>query len=254
MGYCIKGDEEYGSILRNISKIIGNIVSEEEIKAKLFRAILFSKREFAHEITQTQFEKIFKDVRDSLLDSPISVHSKHYSEKIVIGDDTLYHIHTFKPEKEDIVHALELKHESKVFLDSLESMMDVVDTFFSGYDSEGFVLKKYRRKGLTNYVFFSTIDDVFVDFEFHKDFSEGRNYSVVVKTERTPEKFIRFFKKFSEQAKKSGLRIWVVNTGEKTIDPFIGYPKDLNLIKNFKNPRVAGLISALWREKVEDID
>jgi hypothetical protein len=100
------------------------------------------------------------------------------------------------------------------------------------------------------------MDDVFEDLKHHLKLAEihrGR-YCVIVPVERSPKNFINFYRKHSEDAKKSGLRIWVANYKNMTVDPFIGYPKDLSLIRNFKNPRVASMISSFWRSDVREID
>ena len=117
-------------------------------------------------------------------------------------------------------------------------------------------MREYVKGKQRTLVFYSRMDEVFDDLNYHLSLAEknaGR-YSVIVPVEKTPKNFIIFYRRHAEDAKKSGLRIWVANPKSLTIDPFIGYPKDLSLIKNFKNPRVASIVSSLWRQEVRDMD
>jgi hypothetical protein len=243
-------------ILREISGMLRNIVTEEEIEVKLYRAILRVLKTDARKIKEKDFRKILNDVTESMFDTPHSINSSHFSEKIKFMNVDLYHVHTCKPGKEEIEEAYNLCMESRRFLRSLPEIIRTVDSFFKRYNHEDGVVRRYFSPRHENFVFISMIGDVSSDLKTHLELSEDLNgrYAVVVPVEKTPKRFIKFYRNHSEEVKKAGLRIWVANPSDGTIDPFIGYPKDLNLIKNFKNPRIASIISSFWRTNVDRLD
>jgi len=62
----------------------------------------------------------------------------------------------------------------------------------------------------------------------------------------SPEPFIEFYKEKGHAIEEAGLQVWVANLEGGTIDPFIGYPKDINIYKQFKNPKLAMKVRAIW--------
>ena len=62
----------------------------------------------------------------------------------------------------------------------------------------------------------------------------------------SPEPFIEFYKEKGHAIEEAELQVWVANLEGGTIDPFIGYPKDINIYKQFKNPKLATKVRAIW--------
>jgi len=62
----------------------------------------------------------------------------------------------------------------------------------------------------------------------------------------SPEPFIEFYKEKGHAIEEAELQVWVANLEGGTIDPFIGYPKDINIYKQFKNPKLAMKVRAIW--------
>jgi hypothetical protein len=62
----------------------------------------------------------------------------------------------------------------------------------------------------------------------------------------SPEPFIEFYKEKGHAIEEAGLQVWIANLEGGTIDPFIGYPKDINIYKQFKNPKLAMKVRAIW--------
>lgn len=240
-------------IVEELSKMLSErkVVTEEEVRRRAIRCAL---RVLGPQLVDADIELI-EDVACSLIDCPISLKSLHFSEKVKIGDIFFYHLHTEKPEKGDLELAYEEYIKSKRYLDSLEIMRGVTDNFFDGYSARGIYLRDYT-KDRTYKVFYSTIEDVFEDVNYHLEMVDkvDGEYVVVVPTEKELNPFLKFFKRYSEDAKRTGLKIWVVNPEAKTIDPFIGYPKDFRLLKGFKNPKAAAMVSAYWRVDVRELD
>lgn len=241
-------------VVEELSKMLAErrVVTEEEVRKKAIRCAL---KVLGPDLVKAEVNLI-EDVTCSLIDCPISLKSLHFSEKVKVGDIFFYHLHTEKPERDDFDEAyFEYTHSIR-YLDALDIMKEVTDRFFEGYSAEGEVMRKYTQNGKNYYVFYSTINDAFEDVETHLKLAkevEGE-YVVVVPTESELNSFLKFFKRYSEDAKRANLKIWVVNTEDKTIDPFIGYPKDFRLLKGFKNPKAAALVSTYWRVDVKELD
>ncbi|MET1123952.1 MAG: hypothetical protein ABWW66_01650 [Archaeoglobaceae archaeon] len=226
-------------------------VTKEELIRRIIRASLDVLRE---DLKNLSYEKI-EELALSLLDEPLSVKSLHFPEELEIGGVKFYHPHTEDPTAKDIETAYEEFLRSKKFLESLEAMRDVMDDFFDGYSGTGEFFRVYE--GRKRYgVFFTTIDDADEDADVHAGIArsfEGE-YVLCVPTEDEITPFLRFFRRHSEDFKRSGVKVWVVNVEDMCVDPFIGYPRDLSLIRRFRNPRVATLVNSLWRVHVDSLD
>lgn len=224
-------------IVEELSRMLAGrrVVTEEEVRRKAIRCafkILGPKLADVDDV-------LIEEVACSLIDCPISLKSLHFSEKVKIGDIFFYHLHTERPEREDFEEAHEEYLKSKEFLNNLKPMQDTTDRFFQGYSVRGNYLREYYKENRRYYVFYSTIEDVYEDVEKHLEIARKADgeYVVVVPTEKELNPFLKFFKRYSEDAKRSKLKVWVVNPEAKTIDPFIGYPKDFKLLKGSKIPR-----------------
>jgi len=58
--------------------------------------------------------------------------------------------------------------------------------------------------------------------------------------------FVEFFKEEGERAAEMGLQIWVANMERGTIDPFVGYTVDMDIYRQFSNPRLAETVRTHW--------
>jgi len=240
-------------VVETLSEMLSGriLVSEEELRRKAIRAGLK-----ALGVKMKNFSEVeLNEVVSSFIECPLSVKSAYFSEKVYVNGITFYHLHTKKPDRREFEIAYSEFLKSKTYLDNLKPVMNSADKFFSEYTKEGYFLRFYT---LTNEfaVFFSTISDLFEDVSTHLRLASQINgeYVVLVQTEEKPDDFVKFFKLHSEEFKRVNAKVWVANPKNETIDPFIGYPKDIKLLTRFKNPKIAGKISALWREKVEELD
>ncbi len=241
-------------IIEELSKMLSNrrLVSREEVTRNAIRAAL--------KVLQSDLVNVNSDLIEeatcSLIECPLSLKSMHFSDEVKVGDYTFYYPHIQKPSEEDFDLAYFELLKSKRYLDSFDDMVEVTDNFFDGYNAKGKYFRIYEKNNFRYGIFYSLIDDVYEDINTH--ISVARNfdgeYVIVVLTESRIEPFLKFFKNKSEDVKRAKIKIWVVNTEAKTIDPFIGYPRDLKLIKGFKNPKVASIVNSLWRVDVVDLD
>jgi len=242
------------SVIRGVSERLRDreVVTEEEIRRIALRVML---EQFGSEEVN-EIDDLLSAVVESLCNEPVSVESLHYSERLSIEGVNFRHLHTCSPTEEKLNLAYQEWLKSKRFLESIDIMKEVTDRFFSGYSVNDGLIRLYRKNRYRYGVFYSIIDDVSQDISIHEHVAGSFNgeYVVVVPTEERLTSFIEFFKSHSERVKRAGFRIWVVNVEERTIDPFIGYPKDFLLLKGFKNPKIASQINSLWRSSIEEID
>jgi hypothetical protein len=60
---------------------------------------------------------------------------------------------------------------------------------------------------------------------------------------------MKLFREKGAKFEAAGIQIWVVNLEQGTIDPFIGYTTDLDIYRQFKNPRLAEMVRSTWGSK-----
>lgn len=247
--------EDLGELIRIVSERMSGkeVTSEEEIRRTALRSML---QYFGVKSVGYDYNRTLNRIVESLCEEPVSIHSLHYSDVLEIDGVKFRHIHTCKPTKESLESAYEELVKSASFLNSLDVMKEVTDKFFKDYSVEEGLIRLYASGKFRYGIYYSIIDDVGEDIEIHKDIAKSFNgeYVVVVPTEKELTPFLRFFARHSEDVKMAGFKIWVVDPNRKSIDPFIGYPKDFRLIGRFKNPKVATIVNSLWRVKVEELD
>ncbi|MEM2991541.1 MAG: hypothetical protein QXQ02_10220, partial [Halobacteria archaeon] len=142
------------------------------------------------------------------------------------------------------------------FLRERGKMKSILDDFFKGYEARKSIVREYFKDNYRYAVFISLFGDISEDLQAHLNFASkySGEYAIIKRSDTTPEPFLNFFQQYSEQIKSANIKIWVVDVDKASIDPFIGYPRDLKLLKRFKNPKLATHIESLWRTKVEKID
>ncbi len=232
------------------------VYSEKELMWIIKEGIFRYRLDMA--IQQVDINSIVRDVFDAFTEHPLSVRTPFFHEKKMMGDVAFYHPHTYVPDERALRDAFE-RHIDVVNQESIKEMeMKVLIEFFSGYSSYHNGILAFFVKGSYRFVVYpeSSIET----FEEHLDvhiragsISQG-GYVVTVPTESSIEPFIKFYRKRAEEIRKGEIKVWVVNPEEGYVDPFIGYPRDPDLIKRFRNPKIASIISSLWRGKVEDLD
>jgi hypothetical protein len=154
-------------------------------------------------------------------------------------------VHTKSHPKEDFETAYNL------FLDAREEIRELVvlnlkDLLLDFMTSAGYRLDENTRG---NMVFSKNHDKrdclIFPNIS-SADVDAIRDSVVLVPHGESPGPFIQFYQEKGRAAEDAGISIWVANLEEGTIDPFMGYPKDLEIYKQFKNPRLAMRIRSTW--------
>lgn len=241
-------------IIKELSSLLLNreVVTCEEIERKTIRAIVRAKSIEALNLG----EELIGEIVKSYIELPISLHSFHYSEKVEIENIAFYHLHTSKPTREAIQKAYSEFLISQKFLRERGKMKSILDDFFKGYEARKSIVREYFKDNYRYAVFISLFGDISEDLQAHLNFASkySGEYAIITPSETTPEPFLNFFQQYSEQIKSANIKIWVVDVDKASIDPFIGYPRDLKLLKRFKNPKLATHIESLWRTRIEKID
>ena len=75
------------------------------------------------------------------------------------------------------------------------------------------------------------------------------DYIILVPSGDNLEPFMKFFREKGATFEEAGIQIWVANLEQGAIDPFIGYTTDLDIYRQFKNPRLAEMVRSTWGSK-----
>ena len=240
-------------IIKTLSEMMKNrvVTTREELERKAVRAALKSKSAKALKMNYD----LINEIVDSYIDCPLSLNCIHFSEKVEIGNVTFYHIHTSKPTKSQFEEAYKEYVISKRIVHLQDKIRDIVNRFFSDYNVKNGIIDEFNNKKYKYAVFYSLLNDINEDIDSHINVAREYDgeYEIATLTEKNPNPFIKFFKNHSEKIKAANIKIWVIDVDKNCIDPFIGYPKDFRLIKGFKNPKLASIISSLWRVQVDEI-
>ena len=128
------------------------------------------------------------------------------------------------------------------------NLQDLLVKFMGGadylleHDSHGRIIFASGEKTIA-FRIFPAIEDVMI--------VEGMDGSVViVPHEESPGPFVDYFQEKGVATEEAGVKIWVANMEGGSISPFIGYPKDMAVYKQFKNPKMALMVKDLWGRKM----
>jgi len=233
-----------------------NVYSEKELIWLIKEGIFKYRLDMV--IQQVDIDEIVEEIFKALTEHPLTVRAPFFHEKKVMEDVVFYYPHAYTPDEQAFKNA-HRRYVKVVNQDSIKDMeMKVLIEFFKGYSFFYNGILGFFVKDSYRFVVFP--ESSLETFEDHLDLhiragsiSQGE-YVVTIPTESSIEPFIKFYREKAEEIRKGELRVWVVNPEEKYVDPFIGYPRDPELINRFRNPKIASMISSLWQGKIEDLD
>ena len=75
------------------------------------------------------------------------------------------------------------------------------------------------------------------------------DYIILVPSGDNLEPFMKLFREKGAKFEEAGIQIWVANLEQGIIEPFIGYTTDLDIYREFKNPRLAEMVRSTWGSK-----
>jgi len=75
---------------------------------------------------------------------------------------------------------------------------------------------------------------------------------ILVPSGESVEPFMRFYRESGSGLEEAGVEVWIANLEKGTIDPYIGYVTDMDIYRQFKNPRLAENVRSTWELKKKD--
>jgi hypothetical protein len=183
---------------------------------------------------------------------PIFINLPKLDSVMNINDRMFHFVHTGNYTDPDFARAYKKLQDSEKEVEELVrlNLKDLLVEFMGG--AEYHLADEYSGK-LTfagpedqrlDFRIFPTIQDV--------ELVEGMEGSVVIVPHaESPGPFIAFFQEKGKDADLAEIKVWVANMEQGTIDPFIGYPKDLAIYKQFNNPRMAMMVKTNWGRRME---
>ena len=185
---------------------------------------------------------------------PIFINLPKLDSVMKINERVFHFVHTGNYADPDFARAFNQFKESEEEIDELVllNLRDLLVEFMAGAGyaiadgSPGSGKLTFVGSGEKRLDFwiFSSIEDA--------ELVEGMEGSVVIVPHaESPGPFISFFQEKGKEAELAEIKVWVANMEAGTIDPFIGYPKDLAIYKQFKNPRMAMMVKTNWGRRME---
>ncbi len=170
-----------------------------------------------------------------------------------INGRIFHFLHTQRYSKQDFDNAYRKFLASLPVLKSMlhRSLNDLLIEFMSdaGYrlvreDSDGITFEAGERK--VNVLVFTSIKslDTLDISTCRKD--ESEDCVILVPSAESLEPFVSFFRERSSEVEEAGISIWIANMEKGTIDPFIGFTTDMDIYKQFNNPRLAEMVRLNW--------
>jgi len=208
-------------------------------------------------------EQIFKSITSR---EKISVFSPDLHTRINYQGEVFYCLPTHRYLNEELEAAFlcwaKLRSPSSalkdVIMDFLERCNYQVKTEAIRRENEHCELIAEKRNkpkhGILHLSIFSSIKFIPQFREEHQALLEkseaGEEEMIIVPTEKTPAPFISFVR----EHEVCGVMIWVVDVAKRTINPFIGTPKDAEIENTFANPEQARRAVNVGMRKMHFVD
>jgi ERCC4-related helicase len=183
---------------------------------------------------------------------PIFINLPKLDSVMKINDMIFHFVHTGSYTDPDFALAFKKYQDSAEELEGLVRL-NLTDLLTEFMGRAGYALADGSSGKLT----FEGPEDRRLDFRIFTSIQEvelveGMDGSVVIVPHaESPGPFISFFQEKGKEAEEGQIKVWVANMEEGTIDPFIGYPKDMAIYRQFKNPRMAMMIKTNWGRRME---
>lgn len=78
---------------------------------------------------------------------------------------------------------------------------------------------------------------------------KAADHIILVPSSESLEPFMQFYREHGAEAEEKEIQIWLATMEKGIIDPFIGYTTDLDIYRQFKNPRLAEMVRSNWGKK-----
>lgn len=250
---------------RDLSSLFGNL-------AGYFSQHEVASREEIELVIKDEVSKLSQEVRaglekwlegdleqvlfKSIVEEPISLYSPDMTAKRNHLGEIFYHSRSHSYPMAEIEQAY--KRLVEIRAPSLLANMEKVISHFlekSGYKLDSRVTQKAPIKHLRLTATrgeYSLLLFLLPSIVFTPAYSALSDQNIepvmVVPTERTPAPFIQFSRSALRSLEDKGVQVWVVDPGARAVNPFLGYPKDDEIAKNFENPRQSLLAARIFGE------
>ncbi len=243
-----------------IVRRLGELLTERKIIARaelLQRVYQYVREAGLDEAEREELEKMLgKDhvavgiFADLLSENPVFINLPHPDSAITLNGRIFHFVHAGNYGDDDFKGAYDRFQAALEELKGLVvlNLQDLLVEFMGGagylleHDSHGRIIFASREKTIA-FRIFPAIGDVMI--------VEGMDGSVViVPHEESPGPFVDYFQEKGVGTEEAGVKIWVANMEDGSISPFIGYPKDMAVYKQFKNPKMALMVKGLWGRKM----
>jgi hypothetical protein len=183
---------------------------------------------------------------------PIFINLPNLDSVMNINDRMFHFVHTGNYTDPDFALAFKRYQDSEGEIEKLvrQNLKDILVGFMAGAgyaiadDSSGRITFAGPEEKRLDFRIFPSIQDV--------ELVEGMEGSVVIVPHgESPGPFIAFFQEKGKAADMAEIKVWVANMEQGTIDPFIGYPKDLAIYKQFNDPKMAMMVKTNWGRRME---
>jgi len=187
-----------------------------------------------------------------LCGEPIFINLPKLDSVMNINDRIFHFVHTGNYSDPDFEMAFKRYRDSEKEVRELVSL-NLKDPLMEFMEGAGYAIADESSGRLA----FAGPDDQRLDFRIVPSIQdvvlvEGMEGSVVIVPHaESPGPFIAFFQEKGKEAELAEIKVWVANMEQGTIDPFIGYPKDLAIYKQFNNPRMAMMVKTNWGRRME---
>jgi len=168
----------------------------------------------------------------------------------LLNDKIFHFVHTEKYGKEDFDNVYRKFQASIPELRTIlrQNMVDILTELMTeaGY---GVIDVSYRTirfeapERRANCIVYTSVGSINLD-DCRKD--SKADCIILVPNGDNLEQFMKFFREKGAACEEARIQIWVVNLEQGAIDPFIGYTTDLDIYRQFKNPRLAEMVRSTW--------
>ncbi len=244
--------EKIDLAFRKLSEYLNRykVVSSPELKTII--AIVIDKAKITEDEKHKFCESFgYSSLEDAFFESitemPISINSPQLQETHMWKGIQFHHSHTYQPIGKDYDDAIyRLRDFAKFY-----SPEEIVREFFkkAGYTVKETEASKFLVEKAPFSIVVYLMDSINDLEEFIKEFKEEEIETVVlIPTGQTITPYMKFYREYSETVLSKNLKVWVINIFNGTINPFIGYPKDQEIIKQFENPNLGRIVARTWKK------
>ena len=171
----------------------------------------------------------------------------------LLNDKIFHFVHTEKYGKEDFDNAYRKFQASIPELRNIlrQNMVDILTELMTeaGYgviDVSSQTIRFEAPERRADCIVYTSVGSVNLD-DCRRD--PKADCIILVPSGDNLEPFMKFFREKGAASEEARIQIWVVNLEQGAIDPFIGYTTDLDIYRQFKNPRLAEMVRSTWGSK-----